>query len=118
MAKWGERGGEEWTNNGQKVWTAGAHYSDWGLLLARTDPDAPKHKGITAFLLDMRTPGIDVRPLRQITGASHFNEVFLTDVRIPDSMRVGPLGGGWRVRSEEHTSELQSPCNLVCRLLL
>jgi len=100
-----ERDGDEWTVNGQKVWTSGAHYSDWGLLLARSDPDAPKHKGITAFLLDMRTPGIDVRPLRQITGASHFNEVFLTDVRIPDSMRVGPLGGGWRVANTMLSNE-------------
>ncbi len=100
-----ERDGDEWTANGQKVWTSGAHYSDWGLLLVRSDPDAPKHKGITAFLLDMRTPGIDVRPLRQITGASHFNEVFLTDVRIPDSMRVGPLGGGWRVANTMLSNE-------------
>jgi alkylation response protein AidB-like acyl-CoA dehydrogenase len=100
-----ERDGDEWTVNGQKVWTSGAHYSDWGLLLARSDPDAPKHKGITAFLLDMRTPGIDVRPLRQITGASHFNEVFLTEVRIPDSMRVGPLGGGWRVANTMLSNE-------------
>jgi alkylation response protein AidB-like acyl-CoA dehydrogenase len=100
-----ERDGDEWTVNGQKVWTSGAHYSDWGLLLARSDPDAPKHKGITAFLLDMRTPGIDVRPLRQITGASHFNEVFLTDVRIPDAMRLGPAGGGWRAANTMLSNE-------------
>src|SRR5260221_7092568 len=100
-----ERDGDEWTVDGQKVWTSGAHYSDWGLLLARSDPDAPKHKGITAFLLDMRTPGIDVRPLRQITGASHFNEVFLTDVRVPDAMRLGPLGGGWRAANPMLSNE-------------
>ncbi len=91
------RDGDEWIVNGQKVWTSGAHYSDFGLLLARTDVDAPKHKGITAFLLDMRTPGIDVRPLRQITGAAHFNEVFMTDVRVPDTARLGPVNEGWRV---------------------
>ena len=89
--------GDEWVVNGQKVWTSGAQYSDWGLLLARTDIDAPKHRGITAFLHDMRTPGIDVRPLRQLTGASHFNEVFFTDVRIPDSHRLGEPNNGWRV---------------------
>jgi len=100
-----ERDGDEWVVNGQKVWTSGAHYSDWGLLLARSDVDAPKHKGITAFLLDMRTAGIDVRPLRQITGASHFNEVFLTDVRVPDSCRVGPQGGGWRVANTMLSNE-------------
>ena len=100
-----ERDGDEWIVNGQKVWTSGAHYSDWGLLLARSDLDAPKHKGITAFLLDMRTPGIDVRPLRQINGASHFNEVFLTDVRIPDAMRLGPPGGGWRAANTMLSNE-------------
>jgi len=100
-----ERDGEEWVVNGQKVWTSGAHYSDWGILLARSDLDAPKHKGITAFLLDMRTPGIDVRPLRQINGASHFNEVFLTDVRIPDAMRLGPEGGGWRAANTMLSNE-------------
>jgi alkylation response protein AidB-like acyl-CoA dehydrogenase len=89
--------GEQWIVNGQKVWTSGAHHSDWGLLLTRTDLDAPKHKGITAFLLDMRTPGIEVRPLRQINGMAHFNEVFLTDVAVPDACRLGPVNEGWRV---------------------
>jgi alkylation response protein AidB-like acyl-CoA dehydrogenase len=89
--------GDQWILNGQKVWTSGAHHSDWGLLLARTELDAPKHKGITAFLLDMHTPGIEVRPLRQINGMAHFNEVFFTDVAIPDACRLGPVNEGWRV---------------------
>jgi alkylation response protein AidB-like acyl-CoA dehydrogenase len=100
-----QRDGDQWVINGQKVWTSGAHYSDWGLLLARTDVDVPKHKGITAFVLDMRTPGIDVRPLRQITGAAHFNEVFLTDVRIPDGRRLGPVNEGWRVANTMLSNE-------------
>ncbi len=83
--------------NGQKVWTSGAHFSDWGILLARTDWDVPKHGGITYFLVDMRTPGIEIRPLRQITGVAHFNEVFLTDVRIPTENVLGPVNGGWGV---------------------
>jgi alkylation response protein AidB-like acyl-CoA dehydrogenase len=91
------RDGDEWILNGQKVWTSGAHYSDFGLLLARTDIDAPKHRGITAFILDMKLPGIEVRPLRQITGASHFNEVFFTDVHMPVDAQLGPLNEGWRV---------------------
>jgi alkylation response protein AidB-like acyl-CoA dehydrogenase len=91
------RDGDEWVVNGQKVWTSGAHYSDLGILLARTDPDQPKHRGITYFLVDMHSPGIEVRPLRQMTGASHFSEVFLTDVRIPHDRVLGEVDGGWAV---------------------
>ena len=89
------RDGDAWVVSGQKVWCSGGHYSDWGILLARTDPSVPKHKGITYFLVDMRTPGIDVRPLQQMNGGSHFSEVFLADVRVPDAHRLGPIGHGW-----------------------
>ncbi len=91
------RDGDEFAVSGQKVWTSSADHSDWGILLARTDPDVPKHKGITYFLVDMTTPGFDVRPLRQMTGASHFSEVFLDQVRIPASDVLGDVDGGWPV---------------------
>ena len=91
------REGDEWVINGQKVWTSGAHYSKWGMLVARSDFDAPKHKGLTYFMLDMTSPGVEVRPLKQMTGGANFNEVFFTDVRIPDSNRVDAVGNGWRV---------------------
>lgn len=92
-----ERDGDDWIVNGQKVWTTGAHYSQYGLLLVRHDPTLAKHKGLTMFWLDMKTPGVEVRPIRQISGKSDFNEVFFTNVRIPDSRRLGEIGEGWQV---------------------
>jgi alkylation response protein AidB-like acyl-CoA dehydrogenase len=91
------RDGDEWIINGQKVWTTLAHLARWGMLIARTDPEAPKHKGMTYFVVDMHQPGVEVRPLYQITGEAEFNEVYFTDARIPDSERLGEVGEGWRV---------------------
>lgn len=92
-----ERDGDGWRVNGHKIWTSGAHYSQFAILVARTDPDVPKHKGLTFFFLDMKSKGIETRPIKQMWGSSRFNEVFLTDVRVPDSQRLGEVGEGWKV---------------------
>lgn len=91
------RDGDEWVVTGQKVWTTFAHRSDWGLCIARHDPDAPKHRGLTAFMVDMRSEGLEVRPLRQMTDSANFSEVILDEVRVPDDQRIGDVGDGWRV---------------------
>jgi alkylation response protein AidB-like acyl-CoA dehydrogenase len=101
------RDGDDWIITGQKVWTTWAHVSDWAVLLARTDPEAPKRKGITYFLIDLHQPGVDVRPLRHLTGAIDFNEVFLDEARVPDGQRVGDVDGGWRVAAATLSSERQ-----------
>jgi alkylation response protein AidB-like acyl-CoA dehydrogenase len=91
------RDGDDWVINGQKVWTTGAQFSDFGIVVVRTNPDAPKHKGLTMFWVDMKDPGIEVRPIHQMSGGSGFNEVFFTNVRVPDSQRLGAVDDGWRV---------------------
>ena len=92
-----ERDGDDWVINGQKIWTSGAHYSDMAILITRTDPTVPKHKGLTMFFLSMKSPGIEIRPIKQANGQSGFNEVYFTDVRIPDAQRLGAVGDGWKV---------------------
>ena len=92
-----ERQGDHWIVNGQKIWTSGAHYSDWGLLITRSDPTVPKHKGLTMFFLDMKSKGVEVRPIKQANGMQEFNEVYFTDVVIPDQQRLGAVGDGWNV---------------------
>lgn len=91
------RDGDEWVVNGQKIWNSGAHYADLAILVTRSDPTVEKHKGLTYFFVDMKSPGIEVRPIKQMTGFSNFNEVFMTDLRIPDSQRLGAVGDGWKV---------------------
>jgi alkylation response protein AidB-like acyl-CoA dehydrogenase len=92
-----ERKGDDWIINGQKIWTSGAHYSNYGLLITRTDPNVPKHKGLTMFFLDMKSNGVEVRPIKQANGMQEFNEVYFTDVVIPDHQRLGAVGEGWNV---------------------
>ena len=92
-----QRDGDDWVVNGQKIWTSGAHYSDYGILVTRSDPTVPKHKGLTYFFLSMKTPGVEIKPIKQISGGSNFNEVYFTDVRIPDAQRLGAEGDGWKV---------------------
>ncbi len=109
-----ELDGDEWVINGQKVWSSGARFSAWGELIARSDPNVVKHKGMTAFVIPMDLPGIQIRPIKQMSGGSSFNEVFFDNVRVPDSMRLGDVGGGWRVAlatldfERDHTGESNS----------
>ncbi len=99
------RDGDDWVVNGQKVWNSLAHLADWGILITRTDPGQPKHRGMTYFVIDMHSPGVEVRPLVQMTGEPEFNEVYLTDVRIPDACRIGAVDDGWRVVSTTLANE-------------
>ena len=92
-----ERDGDDWIINGQKIWTSGAHYSDFGVIVVRTDPNVPKHKGLSYFYIDMKAPGVEVKPIKQLTGDADFNEVYFTDVRVSDSCRLGEVGQGWQV---------------------
>jgi len=93
----GEKDGDDWIINGQKIWTSGAHYSDYGVLVLRTDPTAPKHQGLTYFFIDMKSEGIECKPIKQISGGANFNEVYFTDVRVSDAQRLGAIGQGWQV---------------------
>ena len=107
LATRASRDGEEWALTGQKVWSTWAHHSDYAVVLARTDPDVPKRRGVTYFLLDLRQRGVDIRPLRHLTGETDFNAVFLDDARVPDGQRVGAVGDGWRVANATLSSERQ-----------
>jgi len=97
------RDGGEWVVNGQKVWSSGAQFADWGLLITRSDPDVVKHNGMTVFMLPLDHPGVEVRPIRQMSGGSSFNEVFISHARIPDDLRIGPEGGGWKITYDQLT---------------
>lgn len=92
-----EKDGDDWVINGQKIWTSGAHFADYGILVVRTDPNVPKHSGLSYFFLDMKSPGVEIKPIKQISGGANFNEVYFTDVRIPDAQRLGAVGQGWQV---------------------
>jgi alkylation response protein AidB-like acyl-CoA dehydrogenase len=92
-----EKDGDDWIINGQKIWTSGAQYSDFGIIVLRTDPNLPKHQGLSYFFLDMKSPGIEIKPIKQMSGASGFNEVYFTDVRVSDAQRLGEVGQGWQV---------------------
>jgi alkylation response protein AidB-like acyl-CoA dehydrogenase len=102
------RDGDEWVINGQKVWSSGAQFSQWGELIARTDPNVPKHQGLTAFMLPLDAPGVEVRPIKQMSGGSSFCEVFFTDVRIPDNLRLGDIGDGWKVANSASSAIIPS----------
>ena len=114
-----EKKGDNWIVNGQKIWTSGAHYSDYGLLITRTDPNVPKHKGLTMFFLDMKSKGVEVRPIKQANGMQEFNEVYFTDVVIPDSQRLGNVGDGWNVSlttlDERAHVDRRATCNRLPR---
>ena len=103
-----EKDGDHWVVNGQKIWTSGAHYSQYGMILTRTDPNVVKHDGLTMFFFDMKSPGVEVRPIKQVNGQSGFNEVYFTNVRIPDHQRLGTVGQGWRVSLTTLMNERQS----------
>src|SRR3990170_2315555 len=107
------RDGDEWVVNGQKVWTTLAHVAKWGMLVVRTAPDVPKHQGMSYFMVDMESPGVEVRPLRQITGEAEFNEVYFTDVKVPDEYRIGEVGDGWRVVLTTLMNERVAICGAI-----